>query len=693
MINRSTTLLKTIFICTVSFCLQLVTISAKAQSSVLDLDLKIVEQAESIVDSAPNKALELITPILTREAKVEPTTLAHAYWIKARAHSHKSEYAKSIKSGRFGLAQIGEGNPVLRANILEAISLAMTRSNDTRHAYDLQQEALSIRKQQNDQKGQADSLAILAEIYFDVGQHEKSRIHYKAALSQARLSENNYSIIRALNNYAFSLLIGNEAAEALQLLKEAETLSAEIENPRVTAFVNQNIGHALVRLERFDEAEPFVLAALQYAQVIGSKELLTGIYLTLSRIEKHRGRLKAAREYALLALPFARDVGYKERISDLHLLLSQIDFEVGRIDRAYAYLDEHVKHLTDVSYSSMNRSASLFAAHEELLEKNIELELSKKEAKIALLEVARARNIRNGAIIVTCSFLLLLIGTIWILREKIYAKRTLEKANAELTSAYAEIELANSAKSKFISVMSHELRTPLNSVIGFSDIIEGEKLGPIGRDDYVSFARQINEQGAKLLRMVEDILLLSDTEAEKWDVKNDSYRISEIFKAAQQQVFAQNNYAVKRLEYFDETENDFIQCNYNFLCRAVSKILDNALKFTTGNVEVISSNTNPQEVTLTIIDEGPGFDERHVGDFLEPFRQADDSRIRTHEGAGLGLSVANLIVKLHDGFLNIKTQEMGRTSVSITLSTAVMNAKIDRVNRCPDSAQSLSILQ
>ena len=113
------------------------------------------------------------------------------------------------------------------------------------------------------------------------------------------------------------------------------------------------------------------------------------------------------------------------------------------------------------------------------------------------------------------------------------------------------------------------------------------------------------------------------------------------------------------------------------LCRAFAKIVDNALKFTNGKVEVFSSNINHAEVTLTISDEGPGFEEYQIESLLDPFRQADESRIRAHEGAGLGLSVANLIVKLHGGTLKIDTGKSGGTSVAITLSSAEMKGNAE----------------
>src|SRR3546814_13199434 len=74
--------------------------------------------------------------------------------------------------------------------------------------------------------------------------------------------------------------------------------------------------------------------------------------------------------------------------------------------------------------------------------------------------------------------------------ENVTALRQREEA---LIGAKESAELANRAKTEFLANMSHELRTPLNAVIGFSEIMESELLGPLGSAQYKSYAADIHE--------------------------------------------------------------------------------------------------------------------------------------------------------------------------------------------------------
>ncbi len=105
-------------------------------------------------------------------------------------------------------------------------------------------------------------------------------------------------------------------------------------------------------------------------------------------------------------------------------------------------------------------------------------------------------------------------------RHGVEQKRTQQallaaKKEAELTADTARVALlyaesADRAKTEFLANMSHELRTPLNAVIGFAEIIENEMMGP-AKDNpiYVSYARDINEAGNHLLRVINDILAIA----------------------------------------------------------------------------------------------------------------------------------------------------------------------------------------
>ena len=93
-----------------------------------------------------------------------------------------------------------------------------------------------------------------------------------------------------------------------------------------------------------------------------------------------------------------------------------------------------------------------------------------------------------------------------------------KRAEEELNVAKEQAELANRTKSQFLAAMSHELRTPLNAVIGFSEIIKEQTLGPVGSPKYRDYAEDIHLAGQHLLALINDILDLSKIEAGREDL-------------------------------------------------------------------------------------------------------------------------------------------------------------------------------
>src|SRR5204863_4230210 len=93
-----------------------------------------------------------------------------------------------------------------------------------------------------------------------------------------------------------------------------------------------------------------------------------------------------------------------------------------------------------------------------------------------------------------------------------------KRIERDLLAAKDQAELANRSKTEFVANMSHELRTPLNAIIGFSQVIAGEMLGPVGTAKYVGYARDILSSAEHLLGLINDILDVSKLEAGKLDL-------------------------------------------------------------------------------------------------------------------------------------------------------------------------------
>ncbi len=115
-----------------------------------------------------------------------------------------------------------------------------------------------------------------------------------------------------------------------------------------------------------------------------------------------------------------------------------------------------------------------------------------------------------------------MVVTVWLdITERKAAER-------DLLMAKEQAELANRSKTEFLANMSHETRTPLNAIIGFSQVIAGEMLGPIGTPKYIGYARDVLASAEHLLGIINDILDLSKLEAGKLDLAEEVIDLAKV---------------------------------------------------------------------------------------------------------------------------------------------------------------------
>ena len=242
------------------------------------------------------------------------------------------------------------------------------------------------------------------------------------------------------------------------------------------------------------------------------------------------------------------------------------------------------------------------------------------------------------------------------------------EADRALRAALRQAELANKAKAAFLAAMSHELKTPLNAVLGFSEIIRDEMLGPNGQPAYRDYAADIHLSGKRLLAIINDVLDVSRLEGGTLVIDarpTDAHDIAEQAASMARSTTGDNRHIV-----IDVPANlPSLLVDPRRLGQALGNLLSNALKFTPagGRVAIMAQQRGDGGIKFLVEDSGIGMAEDTLAAALEPFRQLDGSLARKFEGAGLGLSLARALTELHGGSLSITSAVGHGTSVTIAL--------------------------
>jgi len=235
-------------------------------------------------------------------------------------------------------------------------------------------------------------------------------------------------------------------------------------------------------------------------------------------------------------------------------------------------------------------------------------------------------------------------------REKTVAvMASLEDRVSERT---AQLERANTEKSRFLANMSHELRTPLNGVIAISETLAGKQTTAKGRE----LAELIVSSGRLLERVLTDILDFSKIEAGEISLARDEFSmqrlvggIAELHRAS-----AQGKGLGFRWTVASEAEGRFAGDTVR-ITQVLSNLLSNAVKFTEAGEVALEVIAYGEEVRFQVSDTGIGFDEETGARLFRRFEQADASIRRRFGGTGLGLAISRSLIELMGGRIVVQS--------------------------------------
>jgi PAS domain S-box-containing protein len=270
-----------------------------------------------------------------------------------------------------------------------------------------------------------------------------------------------------------------------------------------------------------------------------------------------------------------------------------------------------------------------------------ETEALRADGSVFAADVAASRFEMDGERFVQC-----------ILRDATNRHRQM----AELRDAKERAEQASRAKSFFLANISHEIRTPMNGVIGMTRLLLGGRL----KSEERALAVTIQDSADALLRILDDILDLTNAEAGKLSLSPADFELGQVLSGciALHEATAKEQGLELRLECADDLPA-WVRGDPARLRQVLNNLIGNAVKFTdrgSVTIEAQRGSATNDDLVFLVRDTGRGIPPECLETVFDSFVQIDPTSSRSHGGAGLGLAIAQRLVRLMGGSIDVRSR-------------------------------------
>ncbi len=237
------------------------------------------------------------------------------------------------------------------------------------------------------------------------------------------------------------------------------------------------------------------------------------------------------------------------------------------------------------------------------------------------------------------------------------------------------VERARRRQLEFTADASHELRTPLSVIEANTSLALTQ---PRDEQWYQEAFLRVDSESKRMRRLLEDMLWLARFDATRGTPHAEPVDVAVLAGATADRFSAVAEARQLRLTVESSVPDAVINVPPEWLDRLLGVLLDNALKFsTTGGVVRVSVGLDGARVQLTVDDSGPGIPEAERSRVFDRFHRGTEST----SGAGLGLAIADAIVRVTDGRWRIGTSPQGGASLSVSWPRAFAGPRDGAVKR------------
>ena len=238
-----------------------------------------------------------------------------------------------------------------------------------------------------------------------------------------------------------------------------------------------------------------------------------------------------------------------------------------------------------------------------------------------------------------------------------YLKRQVSKRTKALREAKSIAERSNQLKTLFLQNISHEVRTPLNSIIGFANFLKKEN---IPEDQKKKYIETILQEGDNLTKVLNNIIEISELTTKNIVPNYQVINIHKEFKILAEIYSAKAKNQDLAFEFVQakNQEEIYVRTDKARLAKAISNILNNAIKFTKEGTISLTYEIHTDQIEIKISDTGIGIKPEKFNTIFDEFYQEEKELSKKYDGLGIGLSIAKENIRSLGGNITLEANKL-----------------------------------
>lgn len=492
---------------------------------------------------------------------------------------------------------------VVSLNGIGNIQLTLQNNDAAEKAF---REALAGEKSLGSHIGQAINYANIGYVKEANGELDSAWIYYEYSMEQNRLAKSKLGISLCYNHFGRLSELGGNYAKALESYKNSYDLMLDDKDKWHWLESCLSIARLYLATGQIANARRYLGEGLETAKNINSWEHLKEVYLLKSVYEEKSGNYEASLQNYKMHSAYTDSIAKEKNINHLNNLRVNYITEKGNREKA------SISH----AYAS---------------------------------EQQKKRIILYFLLVVTLVSAAAISSLIYALKVK-----------AKMQEIIKETSLA---RQEFFTNVTHEFRTPLTVILGCAEELKSKSVD----EEHAAEVDAISRQGKRLLTLVNQLLDIAKVRSAigKADWKTGNMRA--FIQMVVENVRPQAVRNLIEIEYHSdekEVEMDFVP---DFMCKIMTNLLSNALKFTPkGGRIIIRSAVEKKTLTISVEDTGCGIKPEDLPHVFEPFYQA---KSHSKAGTGIGLALTKQMTEAMGGRIDVVSKPDEGTTFLLSIPT------------------------